>query len=56
MSAYQNEIEARCAREIEERLARLTWCLQQIITDLPQRRDWLDPAVEMEARHLLEAK
>ena len=31
----------------------LLWVLNQIIVSLPKQRDWLDPAVEREARELL---
>jgi hypothetical protein len=30
--------------------AELLYCLQQIIQDLPTRRDWLDPVIEQMAR------
>jgi hypothetical protein len=30
--------------------AELLYCLQQIIQDLPTRRDWLDPVIEKMAR------
>jgi hypothetical protein len=32
---------------------RLYNCLSQIISDLPSNRDWLDPALEAEAKQLL---
>ena len=32
---------------------RLLWLLRQIITSLPQKRDWLDPDLEREAKEIL---
>jgi hypothetical protein len=42
-----------CAGILEPRVHRLTWLLGQIIQDLPERRDWLNPDIEKEARSYL---
>lgn len=36
-----------------EREKNLEWALRQIVQDLPQKRDWLDPDVEKVARALV---
>lgn len=38
------------APEPSESEARMRWLLRQIVHALPSRRDWLDPAIEREAR------
>ena len=38
---------------VEAERDRAMWLLRQILTDLPTSRDWLDPAVEREARALI---
>jgi hypothetical protein len=43
------------AKRIVDENVRLKLVLTRIINDLPQRRDWLDPDVEQEARALMRA-
>lgn len=52
---WKEEIEEVIARHMEEhgRDAALRSILASIIEDLPTRRDWLDPALEREAREIL---
>ena len=40
-------------RNKEARIGRMRWLLQQIIGSLPASLDWLDPAVEREAREAI---
>ncbi len=42
------------APAMAERIEELEATLRGIINDLPSKRDWLDPALEAEARALLE--
>jgi hypothetical protein len=46
--AYADRLEA-----LRESRTRLVWTLSQLMGSLPQKRDWLDPAIEAEARELL---
>ncbi len=35
---------------------RIRWCITQLLTDLPQRRDWLNPDIEKELRSFAQEK
>lgn len=45
----QNREHARLQKEH----SLLAWCLSQIVSSLPTKRDWLDPDVERESREIL---
>jgi hypothetical protein len=42
-----------CSTLLDLKVQRLTWLLGQIIQDLPDKRDWLNPDIEKEARTYL---
>lgn len=42
-----------CSGTLEMKLYRVTWLLGQIISTLPENRDWLNPEIEKEARAFL---
>jgi hypothetical protein len=39
-----------CSSELEWEHNRMRWLFRQIINDLPQKRDWLNPDYEREMR------
>ena len=39
--------------ELKQRINELEFILRNIINDLPSKRDWLDPMLEMAAREIL---
>lgn len=46
-------VDSEFARRLETDRAALMEALSQMIGDLPQRRDWLNPVLEASAKHAL---
>ncbi len=43
-------VDVNFAKQLEIELNRAKWLLSQIIQDLPEKRDWLNPDIEKESR------
>lgn len=46
-------IEERSNAVLIKNAPSMAWLLLRIISELPDRRDWLDPTIEREARNIL---
>lgn len=56
LTGYRGQLSDQTERELAEIVAtvpRLVFLLRQINSSLPINRDWLDPAVEREMKHIL---
>lgn len=53
VSEFNEYVDSDTCRDLERQLAHVRNVLSRILADLPHNRDWLDPALEREARDIV---